>query len=78
MTPRFNTWRPWFAWHPVTCEGHGVWLETIERLTRVESDYDGYRFEHQYRFIRPQHPSPAADGPLGIVNWLPRAEQHMA
>jgi hypothetical protein len=28
----YETWRPWFAWHPVMIEnGQWVWLETVER-----------------------------------------------
>lgn len=30
LTPPY-TWRPWFAWHPVTI-GNGVyWLQNVER-----------------------------------------------
>ena len=26
-----GVWKPWFAWHPVKCEGKTVWLKKIYR-----------------------------------------------
>lgn len=37
----FETWHPWFAWHPVFIDGVMVWLETVERK-RESSWYETF------------------------------------
>lgn len=40
-------WKPHFAWLPVQVGRQTVWLEWVERLTRISShDYGEY---HEYR-----------------------------
>lgn len=49
-----DTWKPWFAWHPVQLElASGkyawVWLETVER--REAHGYGGYQWRHRERVL---------------------------
>jgi len=46
-----NAWHRWFAWHPVKIDNQTVWLEMVERSSRVSGMYESgcVYFTHEYR-----------------------------
>lgn len=49
----YEQWHSWFAWHPVRCEGEGVWFEWIERMDQ----WTPIGHFWKYRFREPLAPA---------------------
>jgi len=55
VIPDLLNWAPYFCWWPTLIDGQYVWLEIVDRRTRISGlDYDsiltGFHVTIEYRF----------------------------
>jgi hypothetical protein len=46
---RVEKWHNWFAWRPVSVDGHIVWLENIERRSGLRINKTVYEWEYRIK-----------------------------